>query len=162
MFLIRSIEGARLRHRVRDGHQLMHLPTKVVSFRSLRLSSQHSASGHKVDKSKTPPNPIGGITFDVNFIIVEQKGTAATVYSEPARVSRELLFVAIAYRLQEQVLGGLRPELQRRLRSIAERVSRGEEPVLTAAPRLKPGTSRGTHPFDWSRFQPKLGWLAGR
>ena len=47
---------------------------------------------------------------------------------------------AIAYRLQEQALGGLRPELQRRLHRIAEQVRRGEEPSVTAAPRLKPGT----------------------
>jgi len=58
----------------------------------------------------------------------------------PARVGRELLIAAIGYRLQEAALGGLRPELQRRLRHIAEQVSRGEEPELTAAPRLKPGT----------------------
>jgi hypothetical protein len=58
----------------------------------------------------------------------------------PARVGRDLLIAALAYRLQEQALGGLRPELQRRLRGIAEQVSRGGEPVLSAAPRLKPGT----------------------
>ena len=58
----------------------------------------------------------------------------------PARLSRELLIGAIAYRLQAQALGGLRPELQRRLRNIAQQVSRGGEPVLNAAPHLKPGT----------------------
>jgi hypothetical protein len=58
----------------------------------------------------------------------------------PARLSRELLIAAIAYRLQAEALGGLRPELQRRLRNIAQQVSRGGEPVLNAAPRLKPGT----------------------
>lgn len=57
----------------------------------------------------------------------------------PARISRELLISAIAYRLQEAALGGLRPELQRRLRNVAERVRRGEEPGLSLAPRLKPG-----------------------
>src|SRR6266481_7490266 len=58
----------------------------------------------------------------------------------PARAGRELLIAAIAYRLQEEALGGLRPESQRRLRSIAAQVGRGGEPVLTLAPRLKPGT----------------------
>ena len=58
----------------------------------------------------------------------------------PARLGRELLIATIAYRLQEEVLGGLRPESQRRLRKIAGQVSRGAEPALTAAPRLKPGT----------------------
>jgi hypothetical protein len=56
------------------------------------------------------------------------------------KVGRELLIAAIAYRLQEQVLGGLKPELQRRLRHIAEQVGQGEEPTIGAAPRLKPGT----------------------
>lgn len=58
----------------------------------------------------------------------------------PARLGRELLIAAVGYRLQEAALGGLRPESQRRLRAIAEQVSRGEEPALSAAPRLKPGT----------------------
>ena len=61
--------------------------------------------------------------------------------TEPAaRLGRELLIAAIAYRLQEQALGGLKPGSQRRLRGIAEQVSRGEEPALGAVPRLKPGT----------------------
>jgi hypothetical protein len=57
----------------------------------------------------------------------------------PARLGRDLLMAAIAYRLQEQILGGLQPELRRRLRTIAEQVRNGGEPAL-AAPRLKPGT----------------------
>ena len=48
----------------------------------------------------------------------------------PARLGRELLIAAIGYRIQEAALGGLRPELQRRLRHIAEQVSRGERPGL--------------------------------
>jgi hypothetical protein len=58
----------------------------------------------------------------------------------PGRIGRELLMAAVAYRLQEQIMGGLRPELRHRLRSIAEQARRGGEPMLTAAPRLKPGT----------------------
>jgi hypothetical protein len=58
----------------------------------------------------------------------------------PARLGRDLLIAAIAYRLQEQAMGGLRSESQRRLRYIAEQAGRGGEPMLTAAPRLKPGT----------------------
>jgi hypothetical protein len=59
----------------------------------------------------------------------------------PARLGRELLIAAIAYRLQEEALGGLRLELQRRLRNIAEQVKGGgQASPLAAAPRLKPGT----------------------
>ena len=35
----------------------------------------------------------------------------------PPRLSRELLMRAVAYRIQELASGGLRPELQRQLRS---------------------------------------------
>ena len=58
----------------------------------------------------------------------------------PPKVRRELLMGAIAYRLQEQALGGLRPELQRRLRNIAEQSGRGVELGQSDAPRPKPGT----------------------
>jgi hypothetical protein len=58
----------------------------------------------------------------------------------PARLGPNLLIAAIAYRLQEQALGGLRPELQRRLHNIAEEVGRDAELDLAAAPHLKPGT----------------------
>ena len=58
----------------------------------------------------------------------------------PARLGRDVLIAAIAYRLQEQALGGLQPELQRRLRTIAEQVSQGGAPVPGTVPRLKPGT----------------------
>jgi hypothetical protein len=57
----------------------------------------------------------------------------------PARLGRNLLMAAIAYRLQEQVLGGLQPELRRQLRATAGRPRHGGEPAL-AAPRLKLGT----------------------
>src|SRR5437588_13034560 len=57
-----------------------------------------------------------------------------------ARLSPDLLIAAIAYRLQEEALGGLRPELHRRLRDIAEQVRGGQQPCLAAAPRLKSGT----------------------
>jgi Protein of unknown function (DUF2924) len=58
----------------------------------------------------------------------------------PARLGRNLLMAAIAYRLQEQVLGGLQPELRRQLRAIAGRARHDGEPALAPAPRLKPGT----------------------
>ena len=47
---------------------------------------------------------------------------------------------AVAYRIQEQALGGLRPELRHRLRSIAGAARLGREVPIAVAPRLKPGT----------------------
>jgi len=61
-------------------------------------------------------------------------GTEARV-----RLGRALLLAALAYRLQENAVGGLRPDLRRRLRHIVESVRRGDE-VVSAAPHLKPGT----------------------
>jgi hypothetical protein len=58
----------------------------------------------------------------------------------PARLGRELLMAAIAYGLQADRLGGLRPELRRRLRTITEAAQSGGEVVLTTPRRLKPGT----------------------
>jgi len=57
----------------------------------------------------------------------------------PIRLGRALLIAAVAYRLQQEAFGGLRPELRRRLLKIAEAARRGEE-MMPAAPRLKPGT----------------------
>jgi Protein of unknown function (DUF2924) len=55
-----------------------------------------------------------------------------------ARLSRDLLRRAIAYRLQEQKDGGLRPATIRRLRRLAEDLRAGEA-VVTSAPTLQPG-----------------------
>jgi hypothetical protein len=48
----------------------------------------------------------------------------------PGRIGRDLLMAAVAYRLQERIVGGLRPELRKRLRGIAEQARRGGAPVL--------------------------------
>ena len=63
------------------------------------------------------------------------------LYGADARVrlGRELLITAVAYGLQQEVLGGLRPDLRRRLHQIIESVRQGNE-VVPAAPRLKLGT----------------------
>ena len=47
---------------------------------------------------------------------------------------------AVAYRLQELALGGLRPELQRRLRRIAQEFRETGSTRMRAGPELKPGT----------------------
>ncbi len=58
----------------------------------------------------------------------------------PKRASRDLLLRALAYRLQEQAEGGLRPATRRRLARLAG--LNGEDPrsAPPAAPRLKPGS----------------------
>jgi Protein of unknown function (DUF2924) len=57
-----------------------------------------------------------------------------------AHVSRELLIRAVAYRIQEVALGGLRPEPQRQLRQIAQELKEGRQATIRLRPQLKPGT----------------------
>jgi hypothetical protein len=55
-------------------------------------------------------------------------------------LSGELLIRAVAYRIQEVALGGLRPELQRQLRQIAVELKQTGEAAKRFRPQLKPGT----------------------
>ena len=55
-------------------------------------------------------------------------------------LSRELLIRAVAYRMQEIALGGLRPETQRQLRQIAMELKQTGEAAKRFRPQLKPGT----------------------
>jgi hypothetical protein len=55
-------------------------------------------------------------------------------------LSRELLLRAVAYRMQEVALGGLRPERQRQLRQFAQQVKENGEGRIRSRPELKPGT----------------------
>ena len=55
-------------------------------------------------------------------------------------LSRELLLRAVAYRMQEVALGGLRPERQRQLRQFAQRLNGSQEVRIRPRPELKPGT----------------------
>jgi hypothetical protein len=55
-------------------------------------------------------------------------------------LSRELLIRAVAYRMQEVGLGGLRPEPQRQLRQIAQELKQTGAATIRLRPHLKPGT----------------------
>ena len=55
-------------------------------------------------------------------------------------LSRELLIRAVAYRMQEVALGGLRPEPQRQLRQVAQDLKQTGEATKRFRPHLKPGT----------------------
>ncbi len=57
----------------------------------------------------------------------------------PAKVSRDLLLLGVGWRLQADVLGGLRPATKRRLASLAEAVERGGDVTRDRVARLKPG-----------------------
>ena len=55
-------------------------------------------------------------------------------------LSRELLVRAVAYRMQEVALGGLRPQQQRQLRQIALQLKLTGAANTRPRPELKPGT----------------------
>jgi len=58
----------------------------------------------------------------------------------PSKISRDLLIRAIAYRLQENIYGGLKPATRRILAKVAEDAS-ARRPIRVAPDRtLKPGT----------------------
>lgn len=54
-------------------------------------------------------------------------------------MSRQLLLRALAYRMQEQALGGLDPATRRRLDQAAKDLAAGR-PLAAPAPKIKPGT----------------------
>ena len=58
----------------------------------------------------------------------------------PPHLSRDLLVRAVAYRMQEVALGGLRPEPQRQLRQIAMELKQTGAAAKRFRPQLKPGT----------------------
>ena len=59
-------------------------------------------------------------------------------------LSRELLLRAVAYRMQEVALGGLRPERQRQLRQFAQQLNASQEVRIRPRPELKPWNSAGS------------------
>lgn len=58
----------------------------------------------------------------------------------PRRISRDLLVRALAYRIQEQALGGLKPSTRRLLAKVAADASAGRSIQAAPEPALKPGT----------------------
>lgn len=58
----------------------------------------------------------------------------------PPGLRSNLLRLALAYRIQEEVYGGLDRETRRRLREIAAATDRGDKRLAVAAP-LRPGTT---------------------
>ena len=61
--------------------------------------------------------------------------------SEPPRcISKDLLIRALAYRIQEQMLGGLKPFTRRLLAKVAADASERRSVQVVAEPTLKPGT----------------------
>ena len=93
-----------------------------------------SARQHKVSKEALSRLP----KLDIHELREEWR----RLYKADAspHLSRELLIRAVAYRIQEVALGGLRPEPQRQLRQIAMELKEGGQATIRRRPQLKPGT----------------------
>jgi hypothetical protein len=77
-------------------------------------------------------------TLDIGELRQQWRGLYKT--PAPANLSRELLLRAVAYRMQEVALGGLRPARQRQLRQMAQQFNRIGAANMPPRPELKPGT----------------------
>src|SRR6266705_488420 len=77
-----------------------------------------------------------------NLDIYELREEWGRLYKADAspHLSRELLIRAVAHRMQEVALGGLRPEPQRQLRQIATELKQTGGAAKRFRPQLKPGT----------------------
>ena len=78
------------------------------------------------------------LTLDIGQLRQQWRGLYKT--QAPRHFSRELLVRAVAYRMQEVALGGLRPEPQRQLRRIAQQFKKTGDATMPARAELKPGT----------------------
>jgi hypothetical protein len=63
----------------------------------------------------------------------------------PSHLNKPILVPLLAYRLQEQAYGGLKPAYKRRLRELAESFERNPNPnraakIVSSSARIKPGT----------------------
>ena len=77
-------------------------------------------------------------TLEIGELRQQWRGLYKT--QAPANLSRELLLRAVAYRMQEVALGGLRPPRQRQLRQMAQQFKQTGAANTPPRPELKPGT----------------------
>src|SRR5260370_10938385 len=78
---------------------------------------------------------------EATFANLKQRWRALYGTEPPRRINRDLLIRALAYRIQEQALGGLKPSTRRLLAKVAADASARRPLQVTPEPTtLKPGT----------------------
>jgi hypothetical protein len=75
---------------------------------------------------------------NLNRAQLRAKWQSALKKAPPSHLRKQLLVPSLAYKLQEQAYGGLKPELKRRLRELAGSLESDTRPRPQA--RIKPGT----------------------
>jgi hypothetical protein len=79
----------------------------------------------------------------MNIAQLQAKWRQALKQAPPPHIRKQLLVPLLAYKLQEQAFGGLKPEVKRRLRELAAGFDRNPRKAggqFTDSIRIKPGT----------------------
>src|SRR5216684_6472011 len=94
-----------------------------------KVSSTSSALAHEIAvlRQATPAD-------------LKERWRALYCTEPPQRISRDLLVRALAYRIQEKALGGLKPSTRRLLAKVAAAASAHRPMRMAPQPTLKPGT----------------------
>ncbi len=94
-----------------------------------KTSASPSALVHKIEELQEAPSAN-----------LKERWRALYRSEPPRRISRDLLIRALAYRIQEKALGGLKPSTRRLLTKVAADASARRSIQVTPEPSLKPGT----------------------
>src|SRR5215469_10657060 len=76
----------------------------------------------------------------LNLVALKQRWRVLYRTEAPVRIGRVLLLQAVAYRLQERVLGGVKPSTRRLLERVAEDNIGRRPPTETITTTITPGT----------------------
>jgi hypothetical protein len=95
----------------------------------LKVSLTSSALVHEIERLKS-----------ATAVDLKERWRSLYGAEPPLRISRDLLVRALAYRTQEQALGGLKPSTRRLLARVAAHASANRPVEVAPEPDLKPGT----------------------
>lgn len=76
---------------------------------------------------------------DLDLAALRQEWTRLYGKAPSRYISRDLLMRAVAYRIQENAYGGLKPAVLRQLRKVMEDLRAGRTPDTTVRPQMQPG-----------------------
>jgi hypothetical protein len=99
-----------------------------------------SSIGQAANRRKTVSEEALSRLLTLDLGELRQQWRALYKTQAPPNLSRELLVRAVAHRMQELALGGLRPEQRRQLLRIAQQFKETGEATIRARLELKPGT----------------------
>lgn len=110
--------------------------TRPIAQRDRRAGSSFPPISTARDKAveealdRLPDLDLGGLRQEWTRLY----GTAPSRY-----ISRDLLMRAVAYRIQENAYGGLKPAVVRQLRKVMEDLGAGRTPDTAIRPQMQPG-----------------------